>query len=436
MPLFGEKSFEDLNLQTWLINACRNMRITRPTLIQEKCIPHLLAGKDLIARAKTGSGKTGAFALPILQILSEDPYGLFALVLTPTRELACQIADQFRAFGLNMMLKVEVIIGGQSMLDQQSKLHDQPHICVATPGRLSGLMREGTELHADHLRFLVLDEADSLLQSQDFVRDINYIVSKTNKDRQTVLVSATLTSSMPQVRDLKLANAAYEEISPNIFATVESVKQTYLFIPRQIKEAYLVALLEDWSDKMMIIFVSTCEFAQLLSDALRLLDIENVPLHSHLQQRIRLASLGKFRSGITKILIATDVAARGLDIPQVELVVNYDLPRQAEDYIHRIGRTGRAGRMGNATSFVTQYDIILFQGIEELIKKRLDKLPIEGGETRVVGLMSKVRRALREANVKQQMWALKDQFSERVASRKRRQKSLILRSKKKRRPYD
>jgi len=410
------------------------MRITRPTLIQEKCIPHLLAGKNLIARAKTGSGKTGAFALPILQILSEDPYGLFALVLTPTRELAVQIADQFRAFGLNMTIKVEVVIGGQSIREQQLSLHERPHIIVATAGRLSQLMREGADLHADHLRFLVLDEADSLLQSREIVRDINYIVSKTNKDRQTVLVSATLTSSMPQVRDMNLTNAAYEEISPDIFATVESVKQTYLFIPRQIKEAYLVALLEDWADKMVIIFVSTCEFAQLLSDALRILKIENVPLHSHLKQRLRLASLGMFRSGVKKILIATDVAARGLDIPKVELVVNYDLPRQAENYIHRIGRTGRAGRMGNATSFVTQYDIVLFQGIEKLIKKRLDKLEIEGGETRVVELMSKVRRALREANVKQQMWALKNKFSERVASRKRKQKSLLLRSHKRTKP--
>eukprot|EP01006_Ploeotia_vitrea_P041214 TRINITY_DN66494_c9_g4_i5.p2 TRINITY_DN66494_c9_g4~~TRINITY_DN66494_c9_g4_i5.p2 ORF type:complete len:465 (-),score=227.91 TRINITY_DN66494_c9_g4_i5:56-1450(-) len=356
------------------------MGIRKPTDIQKQSIPLTLKGLNVIGRARTGSGKTACFALPILSKLAEDPYGVFALVLTPTRELAFQIGEQFRAFGVMMGLKELVVVGGVDMNHQLSELDQKrPHVVTATPGRLAQLISLQTREFTQYMRglqFLVLDEADRLFD-ESFAPAIRKILTvlPEGDERQTLLYSATLSDSMAQLCSLLTKSGGeddefvYVQSSTSPYATVKQVDQKYLFMPQNVKECYLTYVLRNRqpSDCQAIVFTSTCRGCEVIAEMLRVLEIPCESLHSRKNQTRRLASLGKFRSGKCQILVATDVAARGLDIPQVRLVVNYDVPRVPEDYIHRIGRTARAGQGGRAISLVSQYDIKLFQAIEALI---------------------------------------------------------------------
>ncbi|KAJ2387068.1 putative RNA helicase [Coemansia sp. RSA 2603] len=425
-------TFAALGLDSWLVDTLRAMSITQPTEIQRACIPAILSGRDVIGGAKTGSGKTAAFALPILQQLSEDPYGVFAVVLTPTRELAFQIAEQFTVLGRGVNVRVAVAIGGVDMMAQARELIRRPHIIVATPGRLADhIASSGSEaLHLAGARYLVLDEADRLL-SDSFADDLAQIMQAVPRaTRRTLLFTATMTESIVGLKERK-HNAPFVHLCDSgTERTVRGLMQQYLFVPSHVKEAYLVQLLAGsvaqlekrhallpegergddnekdsdvvtqaagGSDKSVIIFVGQCQAAETLRVMLFSLGFRVTALHSRMAQGERLASLGKFRAQVVRILVATDVAARGLDIPEVDLVINMHVPRDPDEYIHRVGRTARAGRGGRAVTIVSERDIKLVHNIEARVGRQMDKLEIS--EQSVLDGMGRVLVAKRAATL-------------------------------------
>ena len=395
-------TFRDLGLSEWLEKMCSGLGMAHPTLVQRGCIPAILQGRDVVGVAHTGSGKTAAFALPILQRLAKDPYGVFALVLTPTRELAFQLADQFRALGAGQSLRDAVVVGGLDMQLQSKELSKRPHIVIATPGRLRQLLSLDSTLAAGFRRasFLVLDEADRLLEPS-FETDLSEIISVLPEQRQTLLFSATMTRTLVQLQTSLLTNAYHFQAYEGLQTAGPNLKEEYLLVPAKIKEVYLIHLLkslEEHSVRSVIVFASTCRGCALLAALLEELEISATALHSGLPQRRRMAALDRFKSGTVPILLATDVASRGLDIPTVDFVVNFDLPTLARDYVHRVGRTARAGRKGWSLSFVSQYDVELIQGIEELTGKQMAKFECE--EAEVLKGITQVYSARRAASLK------------------------------------
>ncbi|OWK51301.1 putative ATP-dependent RNA helicase DDX49 [Lonchura striata] len=350
----GMAAFRALGLAPWLAEQARQLGLLRPTPVQAACIPAVLQGRDCLGCAQTGSGKTAAFVLPVLQLLSEDPYGIFCLVLTPTRELAYQIAEQFRVLGKPLGLKDCVV------LDEADRLLEQG----------------SADFSADLELILgaVLDEADRLLEqgSADFSADLELILGAVPARRQTLLVR-----------------------------TVEGLEQRYLLVPEALKDAYLVHLVQSFQDQhedwAIIIFTKTCKDCQVLNMMLRKFSFPSVALHSMMKQKQRFAALAKFKSSIFKILIATDVAARGLDIPAVQVVINHNTPGLPRIYIHRVGRTARAGRKGLALTLVTQYDIHLVHAIEEEIKLQLQEFPVQ--EQEVLQILTQVSVTRRECEI-------------------------------------
>lgn len=408
-------SFSDLGLAEWAIQTCKELGIKTPTPVQQHCIPRILAGDDVLGLAQTGSGKTAAFALPILHRLAEDPFGVFALVVTPTRELAFQLAEQFKAIGSCLNLKCAVVVGGMDMITQAQTLMKRPHVVIATPGRIKVLLQDSPEIPAvfSKTKFLVLDEADRVLDA-GFEEELRVVFQCLPKKRQTLLFSATMTSDLQTLLELS-ANKAYFYEAYEGFKTVESLKQQYLFIPKNVKDVYLfhmLSKLEHMDIRSAIIFVSTCRSCHLLSLELEELDLEVASLHSFKSQSLRLSSLHKFKSGQVPLLLATDVASRGLDIPTVDLVINYDIPRFPRDYVHRVGRTARAGRGGMAVSFVTENDVDLIHEVEAVLGKQLEKFDCK--ENEVLAYISKVVKARRVAKMKM----MDDGFEEKAKERK------------------
>ncbi|KAJ3277029.1 hypothetical protein HDV01_000081 [Terramyces sp. JEL0728] len=397
-------TFQNINVKPWLITALNQLSIKNPSEIQSACIPPILEGQDVIGSAKTGSGKTAAFALPILQKLGEDPFGVFALVLTPTRELAFQIAEQFRVLGTNIGLKQSVIVGGLDMMTQAIELAQKPHIVVATPGRLADHIKNSANaIHFKRIKFLVLDEADRML-TDNFADDLEVIFDVLPKKRQTLLFSATMT---PEIEEIQFSSAKKPFVysCASRYDTVDQLDQKYLFIPSGVREAYLSYILQnDFAGKTVIIFASKPRGCEILRIMLKEMGLRSTSLHSQMSQNERLGSLAKFKSGIVPILISTDVGSRGLDIPTVQAVVNYELPADATDYIHRIGRTARAGRGGLSISIVTERDIQILLNIEEKtsnLKLTSEKKMAEYAvpEKPVLELLNQVNLAKREASM-------------------------------------
>ncbi|XP_021777755.1 probable ATP-dependent RNA helicase DDX47 isoform X2 [Papio anubis] len=365
------KTFKDLGVTDVLCEACDQLGWTKPTKIQIEAIPLALQGRDIIGLAETGSGKTGAFALPILNALLETPQRLFALVLTPTRELAFQISEQFEALGSS--------IGVQS----------------ATPGRLIDHLENTKGFNLRALKYLVMDEADRIL-NMDFETEVDKILKVIPRDRKTFLFSATMTKKVQKLQRAALKNPVKCAVSSK-YQTVEKLQQYYIFIPSKFKDTYLVYILNELAGNSFMIFCSTCNNTQRTALLLRNLGFTAIPLHGQMSQSKRLGSLNKFKAKARSILLATDVASRGLDIPHVDVVVNFDIPTHSKDYIHRVGRTARAGRSGKAITFVTQYDVELFQRIEHLIGKKLPVFPTQDDE--VMMLAERVAEAQRFARM-------------------------------------
>ncbi|CAH2001975.1 unnamed protein product [Acanthoscelides obtectus] len=319
-----------------------------PSKIQREAIPVALQGKDIIGLAETGSGKTAAFALPILQALLENPQRYFALILTPTRELAFQISEQFEALGSSIGVKCAVIVGGMDMMSQALILAKKPHILIATPGRLLDHLENTKGFTLRALKYLVMDEADRIL-NMDFEVEVDKILKVIPRDRRTFLFSATMTKKVKKLQRACLQEPVKVEVSTK-YQTVEKLQQYYVFIP----DVYLVHILNELAGNSFMIFCSTCNNTIRTALMLRNLGLTAVPLHGQMSQNKRLAALTKFKAKSRSILISTDVASRGLDIPHVDVVINFDIPTHSKDYIHRVGRTARAGRSGQAITFVTQ----------------------------------------------------------------------------------
>lgn len=380
------------------------MQIKRPTAIQKACIPAILGGRDCIGGSRTGTGKTVAFAVPILQRWAKDPFGIYAVVLTPTRELALQIYEQFQALGAPQSLKTVLVVGGTDMRPQAIALSQRPHVVVATPGRLADhILNSGRDTLAglSRTQVVVLDEADRLLNASgpgSMLPDVDVCLSglPPSTQRATLLFTATVT---PEVRALKSLPRPQDR--PSIFVSEinaenntpqallpPKLKQTYLQVPLTHKDAFLHALLSVPSVAdlpSIIVFCNRTRTADLLHRILIALEHNVTSLHSQMPQSQRTKNLSSFRAQTCRLLVATDVAARGLDIPSTNLVINYDIPRNPDDYIHRVGRTARAGRPGTSISFVGQRDVELVLAIEKHVGSQMSEWKEEGVnvETRV-----------------------------------------------------
>ncbi|KAI9884042.1 MAG: ribosomal RNA processing protein [Watsoniomyces obsoletus] len=389
-----QKSFKDLGIIDSLCDACTALGYKAPTPIQVEAIPPALQGRDLIGLAETGSGKTAAFALPILQALMDRPQAFFGLVLAPTRELAYQISQAFEALGSLIAVRCAVIVGGMDMVTQAIALGKKPHIVVSTPGRLLDHLENTKGFSLRTLKYLVMDEADRLLDL-DFGPILDKLLRIIPKERRTYLFSATMTSKVESLQRASLSNPLRVSVSSNKYQTVATLLQSYLFIPHKHKDFYVVYLLNEFAGQSAIVFTRTVNETQRIAILLRSLGFGAIPLHGQLSQSARLGALGKFRGRSRDILVATDVAARGLDIPSVDIVLNYDLPPDSKTYIHRVGRTARAGKSGRAINLVTQYDVEVWLRIEAALGRKLPEH--EAVKEEVMVLSERVGEAQRQA---------------------------------------
>jgi len=352
--------------------------------------------------AQTGSGKTAAFALPLLQRLVADPFGVHSLVLTPTRELALQIGEQFVALAAGFSLRCAVLIGGQESGAQAAALVSRPHVVVATPGRLRDQL-DAQQASRDALArcaALVLDEADRLLEPS-FEADLAAVLSVLPRARQTLLFSATLTPSVCELQRLTRKQALLFAVTQGVSLPV-GLSQRFVLMPAKVKEVYLAHLLSPdvraaLGLRKMLVFAATVRDCQLLADMLSLLGTRPAVLHSALRQRDRAAALAAFRGGSADLLVATDVASRGLDIPHVDGVLHADVPASYGDYIHRCGRAARVGRPGTSIALVTQYDVQRVQLIEQHTGSAWEALPLD--EATVLKGLKRVMDARRQARL-------------------------------------
>ena len=324
----------------------------------------------------------------------DRPQPLFGLVLAPTRELAFQISQAFEALGSLIAVRCAVIIGGMDMVPQAIALGKKPHIVVATPGRLLDHLENTKGFSLRHLKYLVMDEADRLLDL-DFGPILDKLLRVIPRERRTYLFSATMTSKVESLQRASLSNPLRVSISNNKYQTVATLLQSYLFIPFKHKDVYLAYLLNELAGQSAIVFTRTVNETQRIAILLRSLGFGAIPLHGQLSQSARLGALGKFRARSREILVATDVAARGLDIPSVDIVLNFDLPPDSKTYIHRVGRTARAGKSGRAINLVSQYDVEVWLRIEGALGRKLPEY--EAARDEVMVLSERVGEAQRQA---------------------------------------
>jgi ATP-dependent RNA helicase DeaD len=364
-----------------ILRGIKDLEWEEPTPVQEQVIPLAMANSDLMAQAQTGTGKTGAFAIPILDKL-ENNKRIQCLVLTPTRELANQVAEDFSSLSKYMQLRTAPIYGGQSINVQTDKLRKGVEVVVGTPGRLMDLMRRG-DLSFENVRFLVLDEADRMLD-MGFIDDIEWILQRVPKNRQTMLFSATLPETIRELGRRYMRNPKEIMISSDSL-TVPQTEQVYINVGRRNKLWALCRILDIEKPGLAIVFCSTKRMVDTLAHKLRAYGYLSDAIHGDLTQSARDRVMTKVKSGKLKILVATDVAARGLDIEDVTHVVNYDIPENPEDYVHRIGRTARAGKSGKAITFVTKEEQHLVKAIESFGRTKLeqDDVPEGGGRETV-----------------------------------------------------
>ncbi len=378
--------FDDLGLNPKLLKAIDQQGYKEPTPIQEKSIPEILAGHDVMAAAQTGTGKTASFVLPILHYLfdGEKPQvynnEFRVLIVTPTRELAAQIADSIKVYGQYLSVKSTAVFGGVKINPQMQRLRGHNDILIATPGRLLDLHKQNAA-HFDGLEILVLDEADRMLDL-GFIKDVKQIISKVPKDRQTLLFSATFSDEVREIAKKFMKNPVEVSVAPPN-ATVDSIKQRLISVDKSKKTDALIRLLETDNCYQILVFARTKHGADKLTRNLIANNIEAVAIHGNKSQGARTKALANFKAGKNRVLIATDIASRGIDISQLPRVVNFDLPDAPHDYIHRIGRTGRAGLAGEAISLVSSDEFGLLRDIENLIKKKLPREELEGLEPKV-----------------------------------------------------
>lgn len=369
--------FKDLKIIEPILNAVHKEGYTKPTPIQQHAIPFILQGKDLLGCAQTGTGKTAAFAIPILQLLSK-PHAAIpgqrhirALILTPTRELAIQIQESFNAYGNGLRLKHLVIFGGVNQLPQTTALQKGVDILVATPGRLLDLMSQGY-INLKDIEIFVLDEADRMLD-MGFVHDVKRVITKLPVKRQTLFFSATMPKEIQALANAILTNPEKVEVAP-VSSTADTIQQSIYFVEKTNKRALLAEILKDASITTALVFTRTKHGADKVVKDLVRIGIRAEAIHGNKSQNARQRALTNFKNRVTRILVATDIAARGIDIDELSHVINYELPNVPETYVHRIGRTGRAGLSGIAFSFCEAEEVEYLKDIQKLIGKEIPKV--------------------------------------------------------------
>jgi len=369
-------SFADLGLLPELTRALAERGYSEPTPVQTRVIPEILAGRDLLAGAQTGTGKTAGFTLPILQLLNSNahpPKVPRALVLVPTRELAAQVNESVRAYGKHLRLRTQVIFGGVGINPQIEGLRRGTDILVATPGRLLDHAQQRT-VDLSHVQILVLDEADRMLD-MGFIADIRRVIKLLPRQRQNLMFSATYSDDIRRLAQSLLQQPVEIEVARRN-AAVDTVEQRAYMVPKDQKRALLSHLIHDGDWSQVLVFTRTKHGANRLTKQLQEDGIEAAAIHGNKSQSARTQALANFKRFDVRALVATEVASRGLDIKELPHVVNYELPNVPEDYVHRIGRTGRAGATGIAVSLVAQDEIGLLKDIEKVLRKPIPQLPL------------------------------------------------------------
>nr|WP_231505231.1 DEAD/DEAH box helicase [Cellulomonas sp. URHE0023] len=389
MPENG--TFDELGLPPALQAAIADLGFTTPSAIQAQAVPALLSGRDIVGVAQTGTGKTAAFGLPLLASIDPDVHAVQAIVLTPTRELAMQVADAIQSFATHLPgLNVLAVYGGSPFLPQQRALSRGAQVVVGTPGRVLDHLDRRT-LKMDDVRFLVLDEADEMLR-MGFAEDVDRVLSAAPRERQVALFSATMPPPIRRVAEQHL-NRPVEITVSRQASTVTSVRQTYAVVPHRHKTGALARVLAVSEADAAIVFVRTRGAAEEVGSALVERGISAAYISGDVAQTEREKIVDRLRSGALDVLVATDVAARGLDVDRIGLVVNFDVPREPETYVHRIGRTGRAGREGEALSFVTPAEQSRLRQIERTTRQSLIQVeiptPVEVSAHKVTGLLAR-----------------------------------------------
>ena len=369
-------TFDKLGLTDSLLKAVKVSGYTKPTLIQEKAIPAILSGKDVMAAAQTGTGKTAGFTLPLLQLLNwrkkPTPYEIRALVLTPTRELAAQVKESIEKYGANEKLKYGVVFGGVNINPQKQKLKNGLDILIATPGRLLDLHQQQS-VKFNEIEVLILDEADRMLD-MGFIKDIRRILKLMPKQRQNLMFSATFSNEIRQLAKTICQKPIEIDVAPRN-STVKLISQKLFKIEKTRKTDLLCALISSTSEQALV-FIRTKYGANNLVKKLHRNNISALAIHGNRSQAQRTKALDMFKNDEVQVLVATDIAARGIDIDQLPTVINFDLPQVPEDYVHRIGRTGRAGTSGNAISLVSAEEKKQLRDIERVIKKPIPEADI------------------------------------------------------------
>jgi ATP-dependent RNA helicase RhlE len=376
-PRVTDSNFAGLGVAEPILRALAQENYTTPTPIQARAIPALLAGRDLLGIAQTGTGKTAAFGLPLLQKLSvghvpPSPKQAKALILAPTRELAVQIEESLRTYGRFLNLKRAVILGGVSQNTQISTMRNGVDIIVATPGRLLDLVQQKM-IRLDAVQVLIIDEADRMFD-MGFIRDVRKIVGYLPKERQSMLFSATMPDDVVKLVGDVLKNPERIEVAPQS-KTADRVAQSLYYVPMPQKRQLLSELLKDVSLNRVIVFTRTKHGANRVAEHLSKTGVPSEAIHGNKSQNARQRALENFRSGKARVLVATDIAARGIDIDHITHVINYELPQEPESYVHRIGRTARAGGEGIAISFCDQSERSLLRDIERIIRMKIEVVP-------------------------------------------------------------
>jgi ATP-dependent RNA helicase RhlE len=380
-------SFNNLQLIEPILAALGKEGYTTPTPVQQQAIPFILQGRDLLGCAQTGTGKTAAFTIPVLQLMHDQLNGqspkrrIQTLILTPTRELAIQIGESIKAYGQFLSFKHLVIYGGVPQFQQVRAIRQGVDILVATPGRLLDLLQQNI-IHLNDIRYFVLDEADRMLD-MGFVHDVKRIIAKLPAKKQTLFFSATMPAEIKQLVGVLLNNPAKVEVTP-VSSTAEIIQQQVYFVDKMKKFDLLLHLLKDENIKTMLVFIQMKHHADKLAKQLNNAGIRTEAIHGNKMQNARQRALDNFKSHKTRVLVATDIAARGIDIDELSHVLNYDLPNVAETYVHRIGRTGRAGANGIAISFCDWSEKVFLNDIQKLIKRTI---PVIKGHPFDISLM-------------------------------------------------
>jgi ATP-dependent RNA helicase RhlE len=384
-------SFQEMGLMDAVVHGAQSLGFVEPTPVQERCIPLILQGRDVIGSAQTGTGKTAAFALPILSKL-KDRGGQRCLVLEPTRELALQVETAFQYYARFTEIEIGVVYGGVGYDRQKKLIQFGVDVVVATPGRLLDLQQQGL-LRLDQIEILVLDEVDRMLD-MGFLPDVKKIVQLCPTDRQTLLFSATIPPEIESLSSWVLQDPEVVEIGVRR-AVAETVTHAFYPVAAAQKFDLLVALLEQTHYESVIVFTRTKQAADEISDRLKALRHSVTVLHSDRKQSERTAALAGFKSGKYEVLVATDIAARGLDIAGVTHVINYDIPLHPEDYVHRIGRTGRAEQAGDAFTLVTAEELKAMTDIEKFINQKVPRLRLDGFNYLYTALFDEGKKPLR-----------------------------------------